>query len=39
MSCAGFVSINLILDSFLTNMNLSLNSLVGVINDSVSLSS
>lgn len=39
MYCAGFVSIDLVLDTFLPNMNLPLNSLAYAINDLVSLSS
>lgn len=39
MYCAGFVSADLILDTFLPNMNLPLNSLVYAINYLVSLSS
>lgn len=39
MYCAGFVPIDLILDTFLPDMILPLNSLVYAINDLVSLSS
>lgn len=39
MYCAGLVSVDLILDTFLPNLNLPLNSLVYAINDLVSLGS